>query len=47
MEKILELLMKKYSLLRDSSTNDQTILTIILRNYDKVNRILSRKAIRI
>ena len=30
MEKILELLMKKYSLLRDSLTNDQTILTINL-----------------
>lgn len=28
MEKILELLMKKYSLLRDSSTTDQKVVAI-------------------
>ena len=43
MEKILELLMKKYSLLRDSSTNDQTILTINLEIMTKLIEFYQEK----
>lgn len=43
MEKILELLMKKYSLLRDSLTNDQTILTINLEIMTKLIEFYQEK----
>ena len=43
MEKILELLMKKYSLLRDSSTNDQTILTVNLEIMTKLIEFYQEK----
>ena len=43
MEKILELLMKKYSLLIDSSTNDQTILTINLEIMTKLIEFYQEK----